>query len=298
MTIPADVIMNSKVWGGRMQRFGIGRRRTKGGRLSLNTKEQLTSDNSSYSNGSGYVAFSRVGQVLDLFPTPQGRNVNMMPFVLGNPDSLPENLRCYYPLIDACPFFREDFGKVAYLTVQESDDIKEENTQRRPGLHIESPGVFSNEKEKKDVTCAFTPGEERHHWGRGSFGGPDRYEGGIYLASNVDDSTALWDALVDASVPGITDRHGGIDHLRHFLPVSSATKLRAGELAWMTDCTPHEALPQTKTGPRTFFRLVMPYVTHWYAAHSTPNPKVPIPDTITVVDNCKFAARKGAGRKN
>lgn len=118
----------------------------------------------------------------------------------------------------------------------------------------------------------------------------DRYEGGIYLASTVGDSTAIWDALVDKSVPGIADRLGGIDHLKCLLPDASATKLKAGELVWMTDCTPHQALAQASKGPRTFFRLVMPRVSHWYAAHSTPNPKVRIPSCVKIVQDCKFAA--------
>lgn len=285
MTIPADVVVNLSGW--RRERHGLG-----GPRIS----SELTSSNRSYTDGSGFVAFSSVGQVLDLFPQPTGRNVNMMPFELGNKQSLPDDLQCYYPLIDACPFLHEEFGKVAYLTVHESAHCEAGGTQRRPGLHIESPGVFADKSkqencdERDQPLCSFTPGEELHHWGRGSFGGPDRFEGGIYLASNVGDSTAMWDALVDSSVPGIADRLGGIDHLGPLLPDSNATKLHAGELVWMTDCTPHKALPQTHAGPRTFFRLVMPYVTHWYAAHSTPNPKVPIPDSVTIIDDCKFAA--------
>jgi len=228
----------------------------------------------------------------------------MLPFVLGDQESLPLDLQCYYPLIDACPFPKDDFGKVAFLTVHETETVEKHQTQRRPGLHIESPGVFadrsrsssfqSKKNPKEDhnhyPSCSFTPGEELHHWGRGTFGGPDRYHGGIYLASNVDNSTALWDALVDSSVPGIVNRFGGIDHLKAFFPDSISTKLNAGELVWMTDCTPHEALPQIEGCQRTFFRLVMPYVTHWYAAHSTPNPKTPIPDNICVIEDNKFAA--------
>ena len=287
MTIPADVVMNLHGW--RMGRQGL-----LGSLIGSALSTEVTSDNR---NGTGYVAFARVGQVLDLFPPPKGRNVNMMPFILGDQESLPDDLRDYYSLIDACPFLHDDFGKIAFLTVHESDNVDKGKTQRRPGLHIESPGLFAEYKSNGESasSCSFTPGEEMHHWGRGSFGGPDRYEGGIYLASTVDDSTALWDGLVDSSVPGITNRQGGIDHLKPFLPDWAATKLRAGELVWLTDCTPHEALPQTTGGPRSFFRLVMSDVTHWYAAHSTPNPKVPLPANVKVIEDSKFATALKAG---
>ena len=63
-------------------------------------------------------------------------------------------------------------------------------------------------------------------------------------------------------------------------------------MVWMTDGTPHEALPQTQDGVRQFFRLVMPYVSHCYADHSTPNPKVRLPKTITVIHGNKFGEDK------
>jgi len=39
----------------------------------------------------GFVAFAKCGNVV--FPPPKGRNVNMMPFVFGDKNSLPENLQ-------------------------------------------------------------------------------------------------------------------------------------------------------------------------------------------------------------
>ena len=107
-----------------------------------------------------------------------------------------------------------------------------------------------------------------HPWGMRNFrvcGPPhnfDHYEGGIYIAGNVDNWPAVYDALVDRSVPGMVDHHGGCEYLRPILPETKPTKLNAGELVWMTDCTVHEALPKTQACPRTFFRLVMPFVSH------------------------------------
>ena len=229
----------------------------------------------------GFVSFSSCGVVE--FPEPTGRNVNMMPFVFGDKESLPDFLQCYHNLIEACPYMKDEIGNVGYLTVHESW-VDVEQAQRREGLHIESPGVCFSE-EPPNATTAFTPGME-HSWGVGYFYGPDRYEGGIYMASNIADTSQVWDALVDKNVPGIVDKHGGCEHLRHL--IGEGTKLEAGELIWMTDCTPHEALPQAKSGYRQFFRVVTPCVSHWYADHSTPNPKVPLPDHVTVVHGNKF----------
>lgn len=84
----------------------------------------------------------------------------------------------------------------------------------------------------------------RAQLGHGVFFGADRYEGGIYFASSVSDTSVLHDALVDNTVPGIVDKHGGCEHLRALLGEHRGAPLGARELVWMTDCTPHEALPQ------------------------------------------------------
>ena len=99
---------------------------------------------------------------------------------------------------------------------------------------------------------SFAPAIE-HDWGIGMFFGPDRYDGGIYMASSVAGTSEVWNALVDSRVPGLVDRHGGCEHLRSF--IGEGIKLEAGELIWMTDCTPHEALPQEASGYRQFFRV-------------------------------------------
>ena len=110
------------------------------------------------------------------------------------------------------------------------------------------------------------------------------------MASSVSNTSQVWDALVDKRCPGIVDKHGGCEYLRPL--IGKGTKLQAGELIWMTDCTPHEALPQETSGYRQFFRVVSPYISHWYADHSTRNPKVDLPDSVTVVTGSKFETDK------
>lgn len=169
-----------------------------------------------------------------------------MPFILGNKESLPEYLQCYYDCIEHCPIDTSEIGSVCYLTVHESF-VKAQDTQRRGGLHIETPGRISSSSAS---SAAFTPGRE-HHWGGGHFYSPDRYEGGIYFASNIANTSILYNALINKNVPGIVDEHGTSEHLRRF--VGTGTRLEAGQLVWMTDRTPHEAVPQEQDGYRHSF---------------------------------------------
>lgn len=94
---------------------------------------------------------------------------------------------------------------------------------------------------------------------------------------------------------GAVDTHGGIDHLRPY--VGKGKKLPAGLLVWLTDHTPHEALPQIESGYRQFFRLVTADISVWFAAQSTPNPKVPVPSHVEIIGESKFSTpSEGATR--
>eukprot|EP01083_Nonionella_stella_P047242 126440_1 len=110
------------------------------------------------------------------------------------------------------------------------------------------------------------------------------------MASSVSDTSRIYDALVDNTVQDIVDEHGGCEYMRPLME-HAGTNLRAGELVWMTDRTPHEALPQdvNMAGHRTFFRVVTSEISHWFALHSTPNPTVPLPKDVVVVNTNKFA---------
>ncbi|KAG7345043.1 hypothetical protein IV203_032574 [Nitzschia inconspicua] len=281
LTIPAPLVGN----GGGLLRFTNGR----SGEMVMSkkhgyetyaygTRDILSKPLKSKGQKDGFVAFSSCGSVE--FPPPMNRQINMMPIILGDINSLPIGLREYHDMIMACPFMKEELGKVAYLTIDESF-VNANETQRRFGLHVESPGIFMDNPDE----ASFEPAKE-HPWGMGLFLGPDKYEGGIYIASNRGDTTEVWDALVDTSIPGVVENGGRCEHLRPY--IGRGTKLEANELIWMTDQTPDEALPQSTSGHRQFFRLVMPYIGHWYSKHSTPNPHVPLPPEVQVIHYSKF----------
>jgi hypothetical protein len=279
-TIPAALIAGTREGG--LVRYTYGRVRPNH-RTRHSLPPALRPKSVGFDNG--YVAFSKCGEVK--FPEPTGRKVTMMPFVLGDRSSLPEDLKCYFDLvIEQCPYMKEEIGKVAYLTVQEifltkpgacsSNSIKTNELAR--GLRIEPPNMFKTE------SSSFRPGIEVPK-SIELFIGPDRYEGGIYTACNRRSTLMFWDALIDKDkIPEdvVDGSSGDYEKLRGLL--GDATSANEEELMWMTDCTPHEILPfHIEAGYYQYFRLVTPSILYWDADISTPNPKVPVPDDVSLV---------------
>ena len=224
------------------------------------------------------------------FPEPSDIDINMMPFVMAKTfkeTKLPDYLRTYWDqILDQC-IVRSELGKIGYLTIQESY-VEKHSTQRRPGIHTESPGVvmFKEGTGKLNVSSKF------FSWGSGVFSTTQELLGGIYMASNVPNSCKIWNCKIlrpDDSSPDVVGEHGNIEHLRAFLP-SSCEVLNANTVYWFTDRTPHEALPLAEGTYRQFFRLVTSQVTCWYEEHNTKNPNgvVPDPNITKIVGGSKF----------
>ncbi|KAI8838160.1 hypothetical protein BJ741DRAFT_127827 [Chytriomyces cf. hyalinus JEL632] len=248
----------------------------------------------------------------DIHGLPVPVNVNMMPFTMFNPDphlrsqdelfdshrycdahiakALPDNLKRYAAIVAAC--LRRvpgEWGKVGYITVHESY-VEKGETQRRPGLHIESPGTAP--------PGAAVHGYHKFYcWGGGRFGtrvagdldeyGEINMEGGIFVASNMADTCRVWDCLIEDHGK-VVGHLGDIGHLRKAIGGNEAgISLDAGEIAWITDRTPHESLPQPKAGFRQFFRLVTSEVSGWYEEHSTPS-ELGVEPTAQIIKGSKF----------
>lgn len=189
------------------------------------------------------------------FPDFTGVCVNMMPIVMGDASTLPPFLQHYLPLIESCDFEK---GTVVYLTIHESI-VKEGQSQRRGGIHTE----------------AFNAQKTSLSWGGGGTWGGQK---GIYMAS-TDGACRIWP--VETSE---VDSHGQVLKPQN-LP--KANKCEAHVMYWMTDQTPHEALP-SQGGPRQFFRLVSSDLSVWHAKHNTPNPLGILPDCQVIQDD-KFS---------
>lgn len=219
-------------------------------------------------------AFMRLGCVT--FPASSNININMMPFIIGDESTIPQEYEQYWPMIEQCVGIAKETGSVGFLTIHESDTCKGES-QRRRGVHVESPGVVMTKEGRAMVSV-------RAHWGAGEFDGHD-ISGGIYMASSVSGSTKVWDVKVKTPVVG---HLGDVEHLRDLLGEGSTVE--AQELVWLTDMTPHESLPLAENAHRQYFRVVTSSVSVWYSKHSTPNRLgvTPDPAKTKIVAHDKF----------
>ena len=241
------------------------------------------------------------------FPTPTDLNINMMPFVMGKTfekSFLPFNLKPYYDkLILPCLHSQDnEFEKIGYLTIHESY-IDKDSSQRRPGVHTESPGIVyitsfngneSTADDNKTVEHFVTKGEGNSkvepiyaHWGHG-WCSRNALNGGIYMASTVEDSCKVWKCRITQDCGDIIGTLGDLEKYREFLPDSE--RMKANRIYWLTDRTPHESLPLKKSTYRQFFRLVTSKVSVWFEDHSTKNPCgiVPDPKITKIVKGSKF----------
>lgn len=186
-----------------------------------------------------------------IFPKFNSINVNMMPFIFGDIQSIPEEIKPYQEIINSCNLEK---GKIAYLTISESL-VRSGTTQRRAGIHVESPFGMS--------------------WGGGGWGGmtPDT---GLYMASN-DGACQIWDEIIEER-----DKFGGCS------VKTQGQKMQENMLYWLTDKTPHEALPSKENFKRQFIRIVSNDISVWFSKHNTPNPKGIQPE-CEIVHFDKFA---------
>lgn len=204
------------------------------------------------------------------FPQPADININMMPFIMGDNKTIPDDYKAYIPLIDACKVPSYEEGKTYYLTIHECT-VEEGHYQRRPGLHTDRHATFNwgNGNKGAGIERANFDGPFFHGWGG---------LGGIYMASNVSGTCAVWDSYIEE--PGLL---GDCEEKREEL--GKPILLDANQLYWITDGTPHESLPMPTTGCRQFFRLVSSEVDLWYEQHSTPNPLGVAPQGKIITEN-------------
>ena len=222
------------------------------------------------------------------FPKPTDININMMPFVMArsfNETKLPKYLQSYWDEIITHCIMGSEIGKIGYLTIHESY-VDKGTSQRRPGIHTESPGISMLRDGQGYLTFPYI------HWGQGRSIEGLELQGGIFMASNVENSCKAWNCQIlrpEVDSLDIVGKHGDIEHLRELLP-SNSEMMVANHVYWITDRTPHESLPLADGTYRQFFRLVTSLVSVWFQDHSTKNPNGVVPDSkITkIVKGSKF----------
>lgn len=198
--------------------------------------------------------FKKVSKVE--FPNPNDITINMMPYIMGESSSIPKKYHQYIPLIEACKISKEQIGKVGYLSISESNTLGGE-TQRRGGIHVERYA-------------------DRHAWG--GFGP----EGGLYIASNIENSCRIWDDYIEIPTK-LVDSSGWEESLKNPIVLKKDT------IYWLTDGTPHEGLAVEKDCYRQWFRVVTSNVGIWFKKDSTLNPLgVVPPDNVRIINKSKF----------
>jgi hypothetical protein len=188
------------------------------------------------------------------FPAYTGLRCLMMPYIQGEPDSVPA---AYLPYADIIRNVYMEKGDVGYLTIDESVAVA---GKAHRGKRAKFPRALHTEAGRHNLT---------NLWG-GNWGSSDMVtldeDVEILLANNLDDSCAVWDA-----VQKDTTLDGDIGHLADAYPYSIASLMKAGEVRRIGIFTPHESLPVKETFFRQFLRIVSSGV-HGREPYFTQNP--------------------------
>jgi len=191
------------------------------------------------------------------FPEFTGIRCLMMPYIQGDPDSVPGQYKAgYEDILESLYFVKGDLG---FLTIDES--LAKKGTPHR-GEHSKSPRALHTEVGRLP--------NKLYTWGGGGWGRLHRVtldaDEKIFLANNLDNSCALWDTTHED-----TSIDGDIGYLSDDYPYSNAVMMKAGEVHEIGILTPHESLPVENDTNRQFLRIISSGV-HGREPHFTPNP--------------------------
>lgn len=206
-------------------------------------------------------ACCNTGVVIE-FPRYAGLRCLMMPYIQGDPDSVPREYAAYADIIRSVYVVPGDVG---YLTIDESIAV-----EGRPHR-----GARAKHGRALHTEAGLIPDRSGYQWGGGgTWGGKphvtlDR-DVSILLANSLDESCAVWDATCEE-----TTIDGDIGHEAAKYPYSDARFMRAGEVWKIGIFTPHESLRVHQTTERQFLRIVSSGV-HGREPYFTENPLLPL----------------------
>lgn len=189
------------------------------------------------------------------FPDFSGIRCLMMPYIQGDPDSVPKNYSAYSEIL-ASVFFKP--GDIGFLTIDESE-VKKGTPHR--GARAKTDRAIHTEAGRRP--------DKVYVWG-GGWGSSHAVtlDGGveILLANSIDDSCAVWNSThFDTSIDG------DIGHQSDWYPYEAAQLMKAGEVHQIGMFTPHESLPVKQTQNRQFLRILSSGV-HGREPYFTINP--------------------------
>ena len=193
-----------------------------------------------------------------MFPQFSEIRCLMMPYIQGDPESIPEIYAPYRNIIGSVFLKKGDSG---FLTIDESVAVKG-NPHR--GTRAKYSRAIHTEAGKH-------PDNNTYKWGWGSSNRVTLDRGvRILLANNLDDSCALWNTEHED-----TTLDGDIGHVAYAYPYSSAIFMKAGEVHEIGILTPHESLPVMEDCNRQFLRIMSSGV-HGREEYFTKNPLLPL----------------------
>lgn len=196
------------------------------------------------------------------FPEYSGLRCLMMPYIQGDPASVPRAYHAYAGII-AGTFIRQ--GDIGFLTIDESPakrgtPHRGDRAKHGRALHTEA-GIHPDGK--------YAWGNPRPGWGSSHHVTLDR-DVQVLLANNLDGSCALW----NTEHPN-TSLDGDIGYAADEYPYTDAIIMKAGEVHQIGILTPHESVPVAKDYNRQFLRIVSSGV-HGREPYFTRNPLVSI----------------------
>lgn len=191
------------------------------------------------------------------FPKYSGIRCLMMPYVQGDPDSIPGQFNAYRDVIATTYLTKGDVG---FLTIDESP-VKKGKPHR---------GDRARFSRALHTEAGLRPGGA-YSWGSENvWGGSAKVtldpDVEILLANNLTGSCAVW----DATHPN-TSADGDIGDQAHTYPYADAAYMQAGDVHRIGILTPHESLPVTNDYDRQFLRIVGSGV-HGRESYFTINP--------------------------
>lgn len=175
------------------------------------------------------------------FPVYSGLRCLMMPYIQGEPTSVPDCYQSYFDIISNVFLKRGDVG---YLTIDESP-VLAGSPQR--GARAKYGRAIHTEAGKRPYGM--------YGWGGSGWGSSDAVtlerNVEILLANNIDNTCAIWDAVHEN-----TSFDGDIGDYADEYPYSKATMVLAGEVHRIGILTPHESVPVKNSTNRQFLRIV------------------------------------------
>jgi hypothetical protein len=175
------------------------------------------------------------------FPEFKSLRCLMMPYIQGDPQSVPESYRGYSEILGKV-FIKE--GDIGYLTIDESP--------------VEKGAPHRGDRAKTDRALHTEAGrhpDKVYAWGGGGWGRSHRVtldgDVEILLSNSIDDTCAVWDTQHYN-----TSLDGDIGHFAHLYPYHDADMMKAGEVHRIGILSPHESLSVDRACNRQFLRIV------------------------------------------